>query len=73
MKKPHLVMVFITAAWLATPALAQTTCPATPALAPRDLPAHNILVPTTVNPQLQQIIAGPLRPGWNTPPTTPEG
>jgi monoterpene epsilon-lactone hydrolase len=42
-------------------------------LAPRDVPARSIPVPTTVSPQLQQLIAAPLRPGWNTPPTTPEG
>jgi monoterpene epsilon-lactone hydrolase len=42
-------------------------------LAPRDVPARSIPVPTTVSPELQQLIAAPLRPGWNTPPTTPEG
>ena len=29
--------------------------------------------PQTVSPELQQIIAQPLRTAWNTPPTTPEG
>src|SRR5438309_173112 len=42
-------------------------------LAPRELPAKTIPVPTTVSPELQQIIAQPLRTAWNTPPTTPEG
>jgi monoterpene epsilon-lactone hydrolase len=73
MKKLNPAMALIAAAWLATPAIAQTTPPATPTLAPRDVPARSIPVPMTVSPQLQQIIAGPLRPGWNTPPTTPEG
>ena len=48
--------------------LAQTT-----PLAPREVPAKTIPVPTTVRPELQQIIAQPLRSGWNTPPTTAEG
>ncbi|MDB5956255.1 alpha/beta hydrolase [Ramlibacter sp.] len=39
----------------------------------REVPAKSIPVPTTVSPQLQQIIAQPLRSGWDTPPTTPEG
>jgi acetyl esterase/lipase len=30
-------------------------------------------VPTDVSPQVQKLIAAPLRQGWNTPPTTPEG
>lgn len=42
-------------------------------LAPRDVPARSIPVPTDVSPELQQLIAAPLRAGWNTPPTTPEG
>jgi acetyl esterase/lipase len=42
-------------------------------LAPREVPAKTIPVPTTVSPELQQIIAQPLRTAWNTPPTTPEG
>ncbi len=47
--------------------MAQTT------LAPRDVPAKTIPVPTDVSPQLQAVIAQPLNPGWNTPPTTPAG
>ena len=42
-------------------------------LAPREVPAKTIPVPNTVSPELQQIIARPLRTGWNTPPTTGEG
>ena len=44
-----------------------------PALAPRDVPARSLPVPTTVSPELQQLIAAPLRQNWNTPPTTPDG
>jgi acetyl esterase/lipase len=44
-----------------------------PSLAPREVPAKTIPVPNTVSPELQQIIAQPLRTAWNTPPTTPEG
>ena len=50
-------------------ALAQTDAP----LAPREVPAKTIPVPHTVSPELQQIIAQPLRTAWNTPPKTPEG
>ncbi len=42
-------------------------------LAPRDVPARSLPVPTTVSPEIQQLIAAPLRQNWNTPPTTPEG
>lgn len=42
-------------------------------LAPRDVPAKTIPVPDTVSPAMQQLIAQPLRSGWNTPPTTAEG
>jgi len=42
-------------------------------LAPRELPAKTIQVPNTVSPEMQQIIAQPLRNGWNNQPTTPEG
>ena len=40
---------------------------------PREVPAKTIPVPDTVSPALQAVIAQPLRAGWNTPPTTPEG
>jgi monoterpene epsilon-lactone hydrolase len=52
---------------LAASAHAQTT------LAPRDVPAKTIPVPDTVSPELQAVIAQPLRTGWDKPPTTPEG
>ncbi|MBK1661435.1 alpha/beta hydrolase [Paracraurococcus ruber] len=42
-------------------------------LPPRDVPARSLPVPGTVSPQLQALIGQPLRTGWNTPPTTPEG
>ena len=37
------------------------------------MPAKTIPVPSDVSPQLQAVIAQPLRSGWNTPPTTPQG
>ncbi|MFZ4405895.1 MAG: alpha/beta hydrolase [Paracraurococcus sp.] len=40
---------------------------------PRELPARSLPVPGTVSPQMQKLIGLPLRTGWNTPPTTPEG
>lgn len=53
---------------------AQSPPPARSApLAPREVPAKTIPVPDTVSPEMQRIIAQPLRSGWNTPPTTPEG
>jgi acetyl esterase/lipase len=42
-------------------------------LAPREVPAKTIPVPQTVSPELQQLIAQPMRSGWNNQPTTPEG
>jgi epsilon-lactone hydrolase len=42
-------------------------------LAPREVPARSLPVPTDVSPQVQKLIAAPLRQGWNAPPTTPEG
>ena len=64
------IRVSIAAAFLlaAAGSLAQST-----PLAPREVPAKSIPVPNTVSPELQQIIAQPLRSGWNTPPTTGEG
>jgi acetyl esterase/lipase len=53
----------------ASGAFAQADAP----LAPRNVPAKTIPVPDTVSPQMQQIIAQPLRTAWDTPPTTPEG
>jgi monoterpene epsilon-lactone hydrolase len=40
---------------------------------PREVPARTLPVPGTVSPELQALIGAPPRPGWNTPPTTPEG
>jgi acetyl esterase/lipase len=69
MHTPYLARAFAAGAFmlLAPAAMAQTT------LAPRVVPARTIPVPTDVSPQLQAVIAKPLSPGWNTPPTTPEG
>ena len=62
-------IVFVAACQLvATTAFAQSA-----PLAPREVPAKTIPVPSTVSPELQQVIAQPLRTAWNTPPTTPEG
>jgi epsilon-lactone hydrolase len=41
-------------------------------LAPREVPAKSLPVPATVSPQMQKIIAAPLRAGWDTIPQTPE-
>ncbi len=70
MHKPHTARAVAAAAFmlLAPAAMAQTTT-----LAPRLEPAKTIPVPTDVSPQLQAVIAKPLTPGWNTPPTTPQG
>lgn len=54
------------AAPAAAPAYAQD-------LAPRAAPAKTLPVPATVSPQMQAIIAQPLRTNWDKPPTTPEG
>jgi monoterpene epsilon-lactone hydrolase len=57
-------------------ALAITLAPAaraqTQALAPREVPARSIPVPKTVSPEMQKIIAAPLRPGWNIIPHSDE-
>jgi len=37
------------------------------------MPARTIPVPTTVSPQIQQLIAAPLSPTWNVIPKTAEG
>ncbi len=55
----------------AGPAFAQT--PPAPPLAAREEPAKVLPVPGTVSPQMQAIIAQPLRTNWDKPPTTPEG
>jgi len=61
----------ITASLLSIVATAALAQPVT--LAPRDVPSKSIPVPTTVSPELQKIIAQPLRTAWDTPPKTPEG
>jgi len=38
----------------------------------REVPARTIPVPTTVSPQMQKIIGGPLSPTWNVIPKTSE-
>jgi acetyl esterase/lipase len=73
MTYPHSARALATAAlMLLAPALAQTAVAQTP-LAPRAEPAKTIPVPGDVSPDLQAVIAQPLRDGWNTPPTTAEG
>jgi acetyl esterase/lipase len=37
-----------------------------------EVPARTLPVPTTVSPQVQKLIAAPLRPGWNVLPKTGE-
>lgn len=39
----------------------------------RNVPARSLPIPTTVSPEVQKMIAQPLRQNWNAPPTTPEG
>ena len=61
---------------LALAATLLALCPAAAfaqAQPPRDVPARSLPVPGTVSPQVQALIGLPLRTGWNTPPTTPEG
>ncbi len=41
-------------------------------LPPRDVPARNVPVPLTVSPQMQKIIAAPLRQNWDVLPKTGE-
>ena len=48
-------------------ALAQSPEPAA-----REVPARNLSVPTTVSPQMQRIVNGPLRPNWDLLPKTGE-
>ena len=42
-------------------------------LVAREVPAKTVAVPGTVSPELQAVIAQPLRANWDKPPTTPEG
>jgi len=65
----HCRTVFVAAVQCAAAAAFAQPAP----LAPREVPAKTIPVPNTVSPELQQIIAQPLRTAWNTPPPTAEG
>ena len=70
---PQIVRALAGATLLLAPtAWGQAPAPQTPA-ALRDVPAKSIPVPGTISPELQAVVAQPLRAGWNTPPTTPEG
>lgn len=40
---------------------------------PREIPAKTIPVPSTVSPEMQRIVGGPLPPGWNEAPKDVEG
>ncbi len=62
---PRLVCFCV--ALCAEPVIAQT------ALSPRSVPAKTIPVPSDVSPEMQAIIAQPLRANWDNPPTTPNG
>jgi monoterpene epsilon-lactone hydrolase len=55
--------------WLA---LAATMLLASSALAQQEVPAKTLPVPQTVSPQIQKVIAAPLRNGWNVLPKTGE-
>jgi monoterpene epsilon-lactone hydrolase len=62
------------AAMLAAALLGAAPCGFTQtSLTPREVPARSLPVPNTVSPEIQQLIAEPLRENWNTPPTTPDG
>ncbi|MBV8522147.1 MAG: alpha/beta hydrolase fold domain-containing protein, partial [Acetobacteraceae bacterium] len=65
---PHICMTAaLGLALVAFAAVAQAPLP------PRDVPAKSIPVPDTVSPEMQAIIAQPLRKDWDKPPNTPEG
>jgi monoterpene epsilon-lactone hydrolase len=53
-------------------AVAWSSISANAQLAPRDEPAKSIPVPLDVSPQMQALIAAPLRPGWNVLPKNAE-
>jgi acetyl esterase/lipase len=44
-----------------------------PAPAPRQLPARTLPVPSTVSPEMQTLVGGPLSANWNEAPDTVEG
>src|SRR5436305_5913210 len=58
-----------TRAWLA---VTTTMLFASSALAQQEVPAKTLPVPADVSPQIQKIIAMPLRTGWNVLPKTGE-
>jgi monoterpene epsilon-lactone hydrolase len=60
------------AACTQTDASQTAAAPATPSTN-REVPARSLPIPTTVSPEVQALIAQPLRQNWNAPPTTPEG
>ena len=64
----HRAMVAIAALLLGLPVSAQTLSVQAP-FAPREEPAKTVPVPSTVSPQMQAIIAQPLRTNWDKPPT----
>src|SRR3954470_12567161 len=63
-KLPYLIVLLAAASIAAFPAHALDTT--------RDIPARQIPVPETASPQLQQLIAAPLSPIWNTHPKSAE-
>jgi len=63
-KLPHLIVLLAVASIAACPARALDTT--------REVPARQIPVPETASPQLQQLIAAPLSPIWNTHPKSAE-
>ncbi|MFC0410656.1 alpha/beta hydrolase [Roseomonas elaeocarpi] len=75
MTTPSFLAAPLAAALLtALPAAAQTAAQApTQPLPPREVPAKSLPVPTTVSPEMQAVIAQPLRNNWDKPPTTPDG
>lgn len=58
------------ASWLAIAAIA--LFPSTVLAQGQEIPAKTLPVPQTVSPQMQKIIAAPLRNGWNVLPKTGE-
>jgi monoterpene epsilon-lactone hydrolase len=60
-------LIICSIAFCSGPVIAQTP------LAPRNVPAKSIPVPGDVSPEMQAIIAQPLRTNWDNPPTTPDG
>ena len=73
MKHPPIARGLAAALLLLAVSAAAQAQPPEGALTPRDVPAKSVPVPGTVSPELQAVIAQPLRAGWNTPPTKPEG